>query len=69
MLPLHSTKCQAQDYIERDLGIKTLESAQQPNRGRTVLQKLTVLAGSPAQSPDIRRHTNRQALMTVKVVE
>jgi predicted nucleotide-binding protein len=30
-----------QDHIERDLQIPTLELAQQPNRGRTVLQKLT----------------------------
>lgn len=29
-----------QAHIERDLGIPTLELAQEPNRGRTVLQKL-----------------------------
>lgn len=31
---------EVQSFIERDLGIKTLELAQEPNRGRTVLQKL-----------------------------
>lgn len=30
-----------QAHIEHDLGIPTLELAQEPNRGRTVLQKLT----------------------------
>ena len=29
-----------QAYVERDLGIKTIELAQQPNVGRTILQKL-----------------------------
>ena len=29
-----------QNYIEKDLGIDTLELAQEPNKGRTVLQKL-----------------------------
>jgi predicted nucleotide-binding protein len=32
---------QVQSHIERDLKIHTLELAQEPNRGRTVLQKLT----------------------------
>jgi predicted nucleotide-binding protein len=32
---------EVQPFIERDLGISTLELAQEPNRGRTVLQKLT----------------------------
>jgi predicted nucleotide-binding protein len=31
-----------QSFIERDVGIKTLELAQQPNLGRTVLEKLSV---------------------------
>jgi predicted nucleotide-binding protein len=31
---------EVQSYIEKDLSIETLELAQQPNRGRTVLQKL-----------------------------
>lgn len=31
---------QIQSYIEKDLGIDTLELAQEPNKGRTVLQKL-----------------------------
>ena len=31
---------EVQAYIERDLGIKTIELAQEANRGRTVLQKL-----------------------------
>lgn len=31
---------EVQSYIEKDLDIDTLELAQQPNRGRTVLQKL-----------------------------
>jgi predicted nucleotide-binding protein len=29
-----------QSYIEKDLSVDTLELGQQPNRGRTVLQKL-----------------------------
>jgi len=29
-----------QNYIEKDLKINTLELAQEPNKGRTVLQKL-----------------------------
>jgi predicted nucleotide-binding protein len=29
-----------QDYLERDLHLLTLELAQEPNKGRTVLQKL-----------------------------
>jgi predicted nucleotide-binding protein len=32
---------EVQAHIDRDLGIATLELAQEPNRGRTVLQKLT----------------------------
>ncbi len=32
---------EVQAHIERDLDIRTLELAQEPNRGRTVLQKLT----------------------------
>ena len=32
---------EVQQFIERDLSIQTLELAQEPNRGRTVLQKLT----------------------------
>jgi hypothetical protein len=31
---------EVQDYIEKDLQIMTLELAQEPNRGRTILQKL-----------------------------
>lgn len=31
---------EVQDYIEKDLQIQTLELAQEPNRGRTILQKL-----------------------------
>ena len=31
---------EVQEFIERDLSIQTLELAQEPNRGRTVLQKL-----------------------------
>jgi len=31
---------EVQDYIEKDLNIPTLELAQEPNKGRTVLQKL-----------------------------
>jgi predicted nucleotide-binding protein len=31
---------EVQAYIERDLGVPTLELAQQPNLGRTILQKL-----------------------------
>lgn len=31
---------EVQEFIERDLSIPTLELAQEPNRGRTVLQKL-----------------------------
>ena len=31
---------EVQSYIERDVGLPTLELAQQPNLGRTVLQKL-----------------------------
>ena len=31
---------EVQEFIERDLNIPTLELAQEPNRGRTVLQKL-----------------------------
>ena len=31
---------EVQDFIEKDLSIQTLELAQEPNRGRTVLQKL-----------------------------
>jgi predicted nucleotide-binding protein len=31
---------EVQDFIERDLSIQTVELAQEPNRGRTVLQKL-----------------------------
>jgi len=31
---------EVQSYIEKDLSLDTLELAQQPNRGRTVLQKL-----------------------------
>lgn len=31
---------EVQNYIERDIGISTLELAQEPNLGRTVLQKL-----------------------------
>jgi predicted nucleotide-binding protein len=31
---------EVQDYIERDLTIQTLELAQEPSKGRTVLQKL-----------------------------
>jgi hypothetical protein len=31
---------EVQAYIERDMGIRTLELAQEPNLGRTVLQKL-----------------------------
>jgi predicted nucleotide-binding protein len=31
---------EVQPFIERDVGIPTLELAQEPNRGRTVLQKL-----------------------------
>ncbi len=31
---------EVQGFIEKDLGISTLELAQEPNRGRTVLQKL-----------------------------
>ncbi len=29
-----------QSYLERDLGLKTIELAQQPNQGRAILQKL-----------------------------
>lgn len=32
---------EVQAFIEKDLGVETLELAQQPNRGRTVLQKLS----------------------------
>jgi predicted nucleotide-binding protein len=32
---------EVQSHIERDLDVRTLELAQEPNRGRTVLQKLT----------------------------
>jgi predicted nucleotide-binding protein len=31
---------EVQPFIERDVGLETIELAQQPNRGRTVLQKL-----------------------------
>ena len=31
---------EVQEFVERDLSIQTLELAQEPNRGRTVLQKL-----------------------------
>lgn len=36
---------EVQPFIERDVGLETLELAQQPNRGRTVLQKLSEEAG------------------------
>lgn len=32
---------EVQAHIEKDLGIPTLELAQEPNRGRTILQKLS----------------------------
>ena len=31
---------EVQSFIERDIGVKTLELAQQPNLGRTVIEKL-----------------------------
>ena len=31
---------QVQSYIERDLGLKTMELAQEPSQGRTILEKL-----------------------------
>jgi predicted nucleotide-binding protein len=38
----HSTVWrEVQAYVERDVGVSTLELAQEPNRGRTVLQKLS----------------------------
>ena len=31
---------EVQDYVQREIGVETLELAQQPFRGRTILQKL-----------------------------